>query len=261
MTGAVEDNLMIVDQCIMPAEQEISIRQYNIARLETPLWKKAYGRLQVTNRRVLFRSAGMSLAGPVIIENEFSLEEIGGIEIKTDYRFDILTFTFNLLAIICLNGIYTFAFQKILLLCKESIVPAAVFSVLTILATFILLIFIKHKKLLKAAALLASFLSCSLLGITMRNNSFCWVLAAIFAIAFIIMCVFSAIVDDLHILIKIKGKGTKDVVEIGRKLTRDERSGFRIVRPWKDTEIAIRELGALIDDVKRFGNARLYKNS
>ena len=46
-----ENDLLVVDQCVVPTEQEIPIRQYNIARLSTPLWKKAYGRLQVTNKR------------------------------------------------------------------------------------------------------------------------------------------------------------------------------------------------------------------
>ena len=63
--------------------------------------------------------------------------------------------------------------------------------------------------------------------------------------------------DDLHILIKVKGAiGT---IEIGRKLRTDERSGFSVVRPWTDTALAIREIGALLDDVKRFGDAGIDK--
>jgi len=98
----------------------------------------------------------------------------------------------------------------------------------------------------------------SLLMITMaKSGKFALGLAVIAFIVALVMWVYSGIVDDLHIL--IKAKGAVGTMEIGRKLRSDERSGFSIVRPWKDTEIAIREIGALLDDVKRFGDAGIDK--
>ena len=257
--GAVyENDLLVVDQCVVPTEQEIPIRQYNIARLSTPLWKKAYGRLQVTNKRLVFRSTGKSLAGPVMIENEFSLEELGGIEIKTDYRFNVLTFVLSGLGIIFLSALYGW-FSGLFLkwsMKAMTMAPSVIFAVLTIVAAAAFLVILRRGYLFKSAAMNACGIS--LLMITaFKSSRFAMVLAVISFIAAIVMWVYSGIVDDLHIL--IKAKGAVGTMEIGRKLRGDERSGFSIVRPWKDTEIAIREIGALLDDVKRFGDAGIDK--
>ena len=88
-----EHNVPIVPDCIQPEENEIVVKQYNIARLRTRLkFMKAEGRLMVTNRRVLFRAAGTSLTGNILQEHQFNLDEIGGIEIHKDYKFSLLSF-------------------------------------------------------------------------------------------------------------------------------------------------------------------------
>ena len=256
--GSYENNMQIVDECVVPTEQEIPIRQYNIARLSTPLWKKAYGRMQITNKRVLFRSVGKSLAGPIMIENEFSMEEIGGVEIKSDYRFNLLTFLVSGLQILLMCGVYGFIFNLFMQwsVKNKSMAPAIILSVLTILATIAVLLLVRRKYMFKSTALNAAGLS--LVMIAMNNEKeFVIVLAMLAFIVAFIMWIYSGIVDDLYILIKVKG--AVGMIEIGRKLRNDERSGFSIVRPWKDTEIAMREIGALLDDVKRFGDAGINK--
>lgn len=257
---AYENNLLVVDECIVPTEQEIPIRQYNIARLSTPLWKKAYGRLQVTNKRVVFRSTGKSLAGPIMIENEFSLEELGGVEIKSDYRFDFLTFFLSGLGIVLLFALYAGIAALFSSWCMEvqSVLPAVFLSILLICGTVVLFVMVRRRYVYKTAALSAcsmSILACATISGGM--NVFVAFLALIAAIGALVLWIFSGIVDDLHILIKVKGcMGT---IEIGRKLRTDERSGFSVVRPWTDTAIAIQEIGALLDDVKRFGDAGIDK--
>lgn len=253
-----ENNLLVVDQCIVPTEQEIPIRQYNIARLSTPLWKKAYGRLQVTNKRLVFRSTGKSLAGPIMIENEFSLEELGGIEIKTDYRFNALTAALSGLAIMLLSLLYAWwsSLFKTWSMKALSVAPSAVFAVITILAAAAFLVLVRRGYLFKAVAMNACGISMITIA-AIKGGEFSMVLAVLAFTAAVIMWIYSGIVDDLHIL--IKAKGAVGTMEIGRKLRADERSGFSIVRPWKDTEIAIREIGALLDDVKRFGDAGIDK--
>lgn len=257
---AYENNLLVVDQCIVPTEQEIPIRQYNIARLSTPLWKKAYGRLQVTNKRVVFRSTGKSLAGPIMIENEFSLEELGGVEIKSDYRFDLLTFLLSGLGILLLSALYAGVAALFSRWCvkAQAVAPGVILSILTICCTVALFVMMRRKYVFKAAALNACLMSlvvCSLVsgdvGVLVA------ILIVLVGLAGLGLWIFSGIVDDLHILIKVKA--ANGTIEIGRKLRTDERSGFGIVRPWTDTEIAIREIGALLDDVKRFGDAGIDK--
>ena len=257
---AYENDLLVVDECIVPTEQEIPIRQYNIARLSTPLWKKAYGRLQVTNKRVVFRSTGKSLAGPVMIENEFSLEELGGVEIKSDYRFDFLTFFLAGFGILLMCVLYAAVAALFYGWCikAKSIAPAVILCILIICGTVALFMVVRRRYVYKVAALYACCMS--LMACTTMTGDISVpvvILAVIAAIGAVVLWIFSGIVDDLHILIKVKGcMGT---IEIGRKLRTDERSGFSIVRPWTDTEIAIREIGALLDDVKRFGDAGIDK--
>lgn len=258
--GAYENDLFVVDECIVPTEQEIPIRQYNIARLSTPLWKKAYGRLQVTNKRVLFRSTGKSLAGPVMIENEFSIEELSGIEIKSDYRFDLLTFFLSGIGTLLMWVLYVAAVSRISYWSagEHAYAPVSFFCLLTICATVVLFIRVRRRYAYKSAALYACG-SLMIIGMLLAGsmNVLICMLAVLLLIGAFVMSIFAGIVDDLHILIKVKGAiGT---IEIGRKLRSDERSGFAIVSPWKDTEIAIREIGALLDDVKRFGDAGIDK--
>lgn len=255
--GVYERNMQIVDECVVPTEEEIPIRQYNIARLRTPLWKKAYGRLQVTNKRVLFRAKGKSLAGPIEIENEFSLEEIGGVEIKADYRFNLLIFLLSTLAISVCLGIYTLLGQGALSMAAEndSVVVPVMLAIVTTIAAVAVLVLVQSKTW-KAIAALCTALAWGL--VMMVTNFGLWAFtSAVFGVIGIVMWILSALIDDLHILLKIKG--AHGAIEIGRKLRTDERSGFSVVQPWKDTGLAIRELGALIDDVKRFGNAGIEK--
>jgi len=251
--GPYENNMQITNECVVPTEQEIPVRQYNIAKLRTPLWKKAYGRLQVTNKRVLFRATGKSLAGPIEIENEFSLEEIGGVEIKSDYRFNFLMFLLSTWSIsACMAVFYLFAS---LIKRSESIVPLSILSVVISLVSIAVLVLV-HSKTWKSALAGCASVAWNLLG-SVVGIKFWMFLGELFALVGIVMWILSALVDDLHIQLKIKG--AHDAIEIGRKLRKDERSGFSVVQPWKDTGIAIRELGALIDDVKRLGNAGIKK--
>ena len=92
-TDPFEHNVPIVPDCLQPEENEIVVKQYNIAKLRTRLkFMKAEGRLMVTNRRILFRAAGTSLTGNILQEHQFNLDELGGIEIHKDYKFSFLSF-------------------------------------------------------------------------------------------------------------------------------------------------------------------------
>lgn len=257
--GAYENDLLVVDQCVVPTEQEIPIRQYNIARLSTPLWKKAYGRLQVTNKRVVFRSTGKSLAGPVMIENEFSLEELGGVEIKSDYRFNLITFLLSGLGTLLLCALYaglSILIRKWGIKADSSALPV-IWSILTIAGTVAMFVLTRRKYAIKSAAVYACVISIFLCQTAAKTGTTALIIAIIGVLCALALSILAGVVDDLHILIKIKG--AHGAIEIGRKLRNDERSGFSVVRPWKDTEIAIREIGALLDDIKRFGDAGIDK--
>ncbi len=48
------------------------------------------GRLQVTNKRLLFRATGRSVRGKTTLQHEFALDDMKGFEIHKNYRFSIL---------------------------------------------------------------------------------------------------------------------------------------------------------------------------
>ena len=259
--GHYENDMQIVDQCVVPTEQEITIRQYDVARMSTPFLKKAYGRLQVTNKRVIFRSAGRSLIGPIITEKEFAIEEIGGIDIKVDYRFSILDFICSILICFALLALFTLLPYWLLKSAENLEVLSIIWSFLVYFATFLLMLGTTHKRALKSAAL-STCCASSVLSATVFSGSdglmwFCFICAGITSLMSFIMLILSGIVDDLQICIKVKGG--HDALEIARKLPKDERSGFVTVKPWKDTQFAIRELGALINDIKLLGDAGIEK--
>lgn len=268
--GAFEHGLGIIGTCVVPNEKEIPVRQYNIAQLSTPILKKAYGRLQVTNKRVIFRSAGRSLCGPIITESEFAIEDISGVQIKTDYRFSLLVFILSLLGANILGMLYVSLFLYVFNgTVQNSVVPSFIMTIILTFFSAVLLLFVSHKRVFKSAAFLACGCSYLILsgvsiipsqlikGSSGDGGSICVMLALVSIVISLVEIILAGIVDDLHLMIKVSG--AEAAVEVGRKLRLDERSGFMIVKPWKDTEIAIRELGALIDDIKHFGDAGISK--
>jgi len=91
----------IIPDNVMPNKGEISVRQYDIAILRSrSKFTRAEGRLQITNKRLMFRAAGRSLMGRTTLYHEFAIEDIAGLEIRRDYRFsfwDLLLGIFVLL--------------------------------------------------------------------------------------------------------------------------------------------------------------------
>jgi tetratricopeptide (TPR) repeat protein len=100
-TDVYERGMNIVPECIGANEGEFPVKQYDIAVLRNLLkLERAEGRMQVTNKRVLFRAAGRSVGGRTALQHEFSIADVSGIEARRDYKFSILYLIF---AFIILN--------------------------------------------------------------------------------------------------------------------------------------------------------------
>ena len=83
----------IVPDVIRPNEGEIPVKQYEIATLRTLLkLERAEGHMQVTNKRVLFRAPGRSIAGRTTLQHEFAIDEIAGLEAQRNYKYSFLHF-------------------------------------------------------------------------------------------------------------------------------------------------------------------------
>ena len=95
-TDTYERDMPIVQDCIRSCENEIPVKQYKIAVLRNLLrLERSEGRLQVTNKRVVFRAAGRSIGGRTTIQQEFAIDELSGIEAQRNYRFGFIYLVFG----------------------------------------------------------------------------------------------------------------------------------------------------------------------
>lgn len=262
--GAYERHMPVVDQCIVPTEEEIPVRQYDMAILRTIFpYKRAEGRLQVTNKRVIFRATGKSWLGTHFLENEFALSEIGGIELKKDRRVNFWFVFFGLLILEAMM-VPMGTFFKVQLSDGHTIL-VCVLSVLFGLGGIALAVLKKKLFWLKMGLFGIAGIGFYLCYTSeyYDPNRFYLVMGVINFIVTIVFLILYAITEDL--IIKIKVTGAANVMEIRRMkkgfffTEKEEYTGFSEVLPWKDTEIAARELGALINDVKLYGDAGIAK--
>ena len=253
-----ERNVLIVPDCIEPEDNEVIVKQYNIAKLRTRLkFMRAEGRMQVTNRRLLFRAAGTSLTGNILQEHQFNLDDIAGLEIHKDYKFSLLNFfgTFFVEAL-------ALAFMLLLLAPLNEYVVGFVgffFGIIGMVPTFIL-----YKRFwLKLFCSIISYSSMALAWSAADGNRFIGFLVFITAVVLLVNLIIVCFVPNL--VIKIKAKGGHPAVVIGsqkpifQRQTGDDYCGFAEVLPWDDTVMAINELGTIIDDLQKLGDYAIEK--
>ena len=77
-TDPSEIGMPIVPDCIVPTEGEIPVKQYNVATMSN-LNAQAEGRLQVTNKRVIFRATSSAYLSRATQHNEFAIDDIAGV--------------------------------------------------------------------------------------------------------------------------------------------------------------------------------------
>lgn len=276
--GVFERGKKIVPECTDANDGEIPVKQYNIAKLRSRITlSKAEGRLQITNKRILFRATGRSIIGKTVLHEEFKINEIAGVEIRNNPRFSF----FNLLGGIILSAL----FGGIGVLCAQKIVEdssskfgpimAILYSLLASAAwIFLAIIFHKNKTvnryyiprhmvLAPGIGALSFYLGESYY-IDMDEGLF-YVPIAIAGICALINLVLMCILPNLVVLIKTKGavpgvqikKAGLLSVLFGRG--DDDNTGFTEVMPWYDTDEAIHEIGAIIDDIQTIGDAAIAK--
>ncbi len=277
-TGVYERNMKIVPECIDTNENEVPVKQYNIAVLRSRLrFMRAEGRLQVTNKRVIFRATGRSLAGKTAQQQEFELDHIKGIEIRRDFRFSLLNF---LLASMLASPVAYFATGILQGMARQRFLLGLIAFLLGF-AALIPFFTLKKKFWLKLAttvfsvSMFGGYYSIMKMYSYRGGVGFFGGLALIFAIIAgllaIICWMMVCWVPNLIISVKTEGTGTSSgAVLIRRKpsflecLFRrvnggEEYSGFSEVMPWVDTDVAIDELGAMIDDLQKLGDYGVQK--
>ncbi len=254
-----EHNVPIVPDCIQKEDNEIVVKQYNIAKLRTRLkFMKAEGRLMVTNRRILFRAAGTSLTGNILQEHQFNIDEISGIQIHKDYKFSILSF----IGCFLLN-FFALSLTSVLFITASNEGAVAIGVILGILGILPSIMVYKRFWLKLLCAIVASGCFSMANAVAAGDSLFLGFLVIVANIFVFINLIIVCYVPNL--VIKIKTKSGSGAIEIGSqkamfiRQTGDEYSGFAEVMPWEDTVMAINELGTMIDDLQKLGDFAIEK--
>jgi hypothetical protein len=263
LTDIYERKMQIVPDCLKPNENEIPVRQYTIAVLRNALrFERAEGRMQITNKRVIFRAAGRSIGGKTTVQQEFAIDELAGIEAISNYRFGFiyLLLGFFIVAlsamtagqIIVASGNANAAMALGLLFGFGGLVP------------FFMLRVLRWEFLIHLLPLGFSLGAFGTLRIVTGDP--------IWFVLFVISCIINiwglglyCLKPDLKILIKNKGaiEGAAPI-KIGRTRgfwawRQNAGTGFSEVFPTVETDGAIREIGAMIADIQKMGDFGLKK--
>lgn len=257
-TDPYEHNVPIVPGCIQPEENEIVVKQYNIAQLRTrEKFMKAEGRMMVTNRRLLFRAAGTSLTGNILQEHQFNLDEIAGLQIHNDYKFSLLNFIGGIFLFFAISPFIT----RLLLYVRNEVAVAMLSLILGI--SGLIPTFVVYKRFwLK---LLGAGVSCgAFMGVFIVSGLKFFALLSFFA--FLVLLINLTVICFVpNLVIEIKTKGGEGALRIGsqkamfQRSVGDDYSGFKEVLPWEDTVMAMNELGTMIDDLQKQGDYAVGK--
>ena len=266
-----ERNKQIVPDIIKPDDGEQPIRQYKVAKLRSRILQKyAEGKLQITNKRIIFRAAGFSLLGRTCLQYEFAINEVGGIEAKKSFRISFL----NIILYILFACPFADVCQEIFELFNNKSVLWASFvgSILSIALTSVFFIF-KKRFLIKYMAVSAAMgimtgisnIASNLFDMALGNFVFGITDALLSIVTF--MWVFNlmilSFVPELRLVIRTKSAG--EAIQIRKKVwfsffyEPTEYTDFSEVLPWTDSNQAIKEVNAIIGDLQTMGDFAIEK--
>lgn len=272
---AFEKDKQIVPDCVTSNETEIPVKQYEIATLRSRIlcipFSKAIGRLQVTNKRVIFRAPGRCLAGRTTLQHEFAIDEIAGLEARREFVFHFFDMLLGWIVAIfggsVLVALITELFKKSI--GKAELAGPIIFAFMFGAAGLLPFFFLKKKWLLKILCLGGSFLPMMSFG-SMANKvggdgekffGFLLTFSGVVVLLLTLVTVFIyAIKPNLVLIIKTKSaNGAVDIQrqKIGRGL--EDHTGYKEVIPADDAERCIREVDALINDIQKLGDFGIEK--
>lgn len=263
-----ERGKQIVPECVKPNEGEIPIKQYDVAIMRT--WYKfmrAEGRLQLTNKRLIYRATGRSLMGRTSQQFEFAVDELAGVEMRRDYRVSFLSILLALIVIGLAQGLFGWSGAW----CMSKFEPLGVIYSLLVAFGGLVPFFLLHKKFfLKMFCTSASVISMLQLKLyfDVKDLEFLGkIMIPFIAIALIIAIAnFVLLMFMPNLVLEIKTKGAIPAMQIRRQLfslfsknAQTEYTGYAEVFPWKDTADAMKELWPMINDIQKLGDYGIQK--
>lgn len=277
--GSPDD--LIIPHSMTPNDGEIPVKQFNLTTLRNLVFGfiptgKAVGKLLITNKRVIFSAKGFDFNGSTNYQQEFSISEIGGVKFKKSYSFKFLRFLFiffitsivvGLIGSTILSIFYGEAGNKLL----------SLISMISVAVTGFILFFPGINNWLKLLAATVSMgLSAESIGMLRftfldslyygygDSEGVLTIILSLIKIIFLLIAIISVSkLADMEISVATKG-GCEAVMVKAKKgmlMLRPEESncGYTYVLPARDTEIALREVGAIIDDIQVLGDYGVEK--
>ncbi len=268
-TDAYERNISIVPDTLSGDEDEIPIKQYNhIARLRSRMlltW--AEGKMQITNKRLIFRAPGRCLlAGKQVLQHEFDIDDVSGVEFKENYRCVFLDVLFAFLIFFFGCGLIGTIFSSMYIgTAAIAVILGIIAGVALLLPIFMLKGFHPYVKLLCYSGAVGAFVP-TLIWFSESGSLgaiLTFIVVAVLVVGLIIRMLKVMLQPNLAIVVKTKsGLGAvtirhMPVISFGGILGGNNGiinfTGFEEVLPDVDTEKAIREIGAVIHDTKTMG--------
>jgi len=251
LTDCYERDHLIVPDSIKATEGEIPVKQYDIAILRTILkFERAEGRIQVTNKRLIFRAPGRSIGGRTTLQHEYAIDEIAGIEAKRNYWFSWLHFFGGII----LLAIGWFIGQALIGWTFEASPDLAFILCLLFTAAAMVTFFTIPKEFFLKLILLG--VCASSMPILIDSPIHPRILMLIFGLTGLVI-LFGWFLyfmrPNLKICVKNKTGISPGPVNVRRGFA-DDRSGFYEVMPTVQSEAAIREVGAIIGDIQKLGD-------
>ena len=251
-----ERGKQIVPDLVAPCEKEIPIKQYHVVNIRSRLqglW--AEGRIMVTNKRLLFRASGRSFIGRTRIEQEYELDEISGINISQGVRFSFYDFFISL----ALAGLCGFlAFQA---MGQE---PMWLLLLLITAGCIAGMYFLGRKhhrwKLVLCTVAAVGAIKLVIWAASGQHMFF----SGLFVLAMVLLFVADIILLFLSgmkpvVSLAIMCKAGTDVAVGYNSLQHFRLQAAQEMLPTAETEAAIQEVGAIINDIQRMGDYGIEK--
>ncbi len=251
-----ERGKQIVPELVSPCENEIPIKQYHLVNIRSRLqglW--AEGRLMVTNKRILFRASGRSFIGRTMLEDEYALDEISGLEISRGVRFSIFDFFMSMLLLaLCL-----FLMSKVAADFTGWVIP-----LLLTAAGAAGLYFLGRRQYRWKLVVCCIPTVCSLwLMIWARVSGhgfwggFFTLVLVIFSVLLLFFLILSGMKSVVSLSIQCKA-GTAEAIRMHSPQHFMLQNASELL-PTEETDLAIREVGAMINDIQHFGDLGIEK--
>ena len=248
-----ERGLQIVPDLIQPCGQEIPIRQYDICATRSLLkgtWQE--GRLQVTNKRVLFRLSGRNWIGKMQKSVEFALDDVTGIDIRNGNRLSFVA--------LFLNVYYAAFFASIGNLLTQYLELLAV--ILGIAGALGISILLRKHYYAKLAVFSFAFAPMNMWA--QSDERIRRVVGILVLLGFVLYFILASIRPNFSFKILTKSGGVSPIEEKRVDTVLTMLFNYFIARgmdvlPGKDAERAMDEVGTMIMDIQKFGDFGIQK--